>query len=118
MNLESATGTGTTSALSGGCDSPVCHQPRRVAARETVENHRQGCRHSCDLPSPSTTAMIGKSKGEDIRPQPSKQRPRGTQIAVPSPASFGVNDFHTLVAITVRESGSACVRIDAHPQTS
>src|SRR6202011_5333931 len=104
MNLDSATGTGTTSALSGGCDSPVCHNPRRGPGRETVEDHRQGCRHSCDLPSLTTTAMLGKCKGEDIRPQPSKQRPRGTQIAVPSRASFEVNDFHTLAVISVLES--------------
>src|SRR5258706_27790 len=50
MNLESATGTGTTSALSGGCDSPGIHKPRRRAGREPDEDHRQGSRPPHDLP--------------------------------------------------------------------
>src|SRR5258708_3805620 len=51
MNLKIATGTGSTSARSGGCDSRVCHELRRATGRGTVDARIQRCCSSLDPPT-------------------------------------------------------------------
>src|SRR5882762_9400264 len=54
MNPRIATGTGSTSAHSGGCDSRVCRELRRATGRRTVDARIQGCCSSLDPPTKRT----------------------------------------------------------------